>query len=178
MLNCLQSVCHNVCVSFSHQPCDRNFETVADTSYTTYCRDQQIDSGLTEYAWFLSSSDDNYRPVQQATIYTTFDGKILEPVYFNQSTYVRCTARAVTSSGTQGGTRLSDSVHLSQSSLSPDTCNSTSSFLELYKNDGFTGHPEVHTIIIYVPPEAAHFSLEKPSSGVVESFQGLYICSQ
>lgn len=114
-------------------------------SYISYCYDQQIDSRLTQYTWFVSSSNDPfyYRPVEQATIYTTFDGKVLEPVYLNRSANVRCSAQAVTTLGTRGGTRTSDSVHLSQSILTPGTCDSVSSFSEIYKNDGFTGHPEV-----------------------------------
>ena len=123
-----------------------------EASYTEYCRDQQIDSSLTKYTWFLSfppaspqSRVLNYQPVQQATVFTAFDGKVLEPVYLNRSMYVRCSVQAITRQGTQGGTRHSEGVYLSKSvlSLTENTCDSITSFFELHKDDGFTGHPEV-----------------------------------
>ena len=139
------------------QPCDEDFVTVDEeaSSYAAYCRDQQIDSGLTKYTWFISSNSPSpsseqvleYRPVEQATVFTSFDGKVLEPVYLNHSSYVRCSAQAITRLGTLGGTRLSEGVYLSRSLLSSaatgDTCGSVSSFFDLHGNDGFTGHPEV-----------------------------------
>ena len=124
-----------------------------------YCRNQQIDSSLTEYTWFISSSPSlssnrvfDYQPVEQATVFTSFDGKVLEPVYLNRSTYVRCSAQAITRLGTRGGTRLSAGVYLSRSvlSLTEDTCDSVSSFFELHENDGFTGHPEVSIFCISI----------------------------
>ena len=129
------------------QPCDKDYALVAeDESYATYCHDQQIDSDHTLYTWFISTPDEPlvYHAVDRATIFTAFDGKVLEPVYLNRSVNVRCQAQAVTGLGTQGGSRTSESVHLSRSVLlSPGTCDSVSSFSELYKSDGFTGHPEV-----------------------------------
>ena len=121
------------------------------SSYAAYCRGQQIDSSRTKYTWFISSSPSsdrvfNYQPVQQATVFTAFDGKVLEPVYLNRSTYIRCSVQAITRLGTPGGTRLSEGVYLSRSVLSlteDDNCDSVSSFFELHENDGFTGHPEV-----------------------------------
>lgn len=141
-----------MCVKFLHhvsplftplQPCDKDFETIADTSYMAYCIDQQIASSVTKYTWYVSSNGLDYHPIRQATIFTSSDGKVLEPVYLNQSIYVRCSARAVTTSGTQGGTRHSTGVRLSHTTLSSEMRNSVSSFFELYKSDGFTGHPEV-----------------------------------
>ena len=142
-----------------HQPCDEDFLAVDEEalSYAMYCRDQQIDSSLTKYTWFISSSPSSslsdrvldYQPVEQATIFTSFDGKVLEPVYLNQSTYVRCSAQAITRLGTRGGTRHSEGVYLSRSvlSLTEDTCDSVSSFFELHEDDGFTGHPEVSMLM-------------------------------
>ena len=126
------------------QPCDEDFETITNLSYTAYCRDQQIDSSLTEYTWYTSSDETfNYQPVQQATIFTSSKGKMLESVYLNQGMYVRCSVKAVTTSGTLGGIRHSSGVFLSRSALSAEACDPVSSFFELYKSDGFTGHPEV-----------------------------------
>ena len=141
-----------------HQPCDEDFPVVNEeaSSYAEYCRDQQIDSQLTKYTWFISASPTsqdfdniNYLPVEQATIFTTFDGKVLEPVYLSRDVYLRCSAQAITRLGTQGGTRLSKGVQLSRSVLSSpqDTCGKVSSFFELHTNDGFTGHPEVRLCV-------------------------------
>ena len=125
-------------------------------SYADYCRDQQIDSSLTKYTWFISLSSSSeeldYRPVEQATIFSSFDGKVLESVYLSRGAYVHCSAQAITRLGTRGETRLSEGVHLSRSVLSShqDTCDSVSSFFELHESDGFTGHPEVCGGSLYV----------------------------
>lgn len=111
--------------------------------YTEYCKDQQIDSSQTKYSWYISSDGSNYQPVRQATTFTSFDGKVLEPVYLNHSINVHCSVQAVTTSGTQGGTRFGSDVLLSRSLLSPQTCEAVSPIFQFYESYGFTGHPEV-----------------------------------
>lgn len=143
------------------QPCDADFAAVNEeaSSYAAYCRDHQIDSGLTKYTWFISSSSSSsldqiidYQPVEQATVFTSSDAKVLEPVYLNRSTYVRCSSQAITRLGTLGGTRLSEGVYLFKSILSSFSTDDDSVFssFELHENDGFTGHPEV-SLLLRIP---------------------------
>lgn len=140
----LHHVIYWISSPYTPQPCDKDFEGVTGVSlYTEYCRDQQIDSSQTKYSWYISSDGSNYQPVQQATTFTSVDGKVLAPVYLNHSINVRCSVQAVPTSGTEGGTRFGRGVLLSRSILSPQTCESVSPISQFYESFGFTGHPEV-----------------------------------